>query len=114
MNRPEIPGGYGLVVWESEHDSTLDGIVGQMFCVDPPASPVVCGNPTCAGAPAGGGSDVTIADALAALQGAVGLRECPACRCDVNGSGRVTTTDALAVLGVATGQQSELGCPACE
>ena len=104
-----------LVVWQSRYgDSVLDGIVGQILCVDPPASVAVCGNSTCAGQGTPEAPEIAIGDALAVLKGAVGLRPCAPCRCDVNGSGSVTTTDALAVLGIATGQQIALGCPACE
>jgi len=56
---------------------------------------------------------VTSVDALVALNAAVGLAACDACRCDVDGSGAVTATDALVVLNAAVALPAEKSCPRC-
>jgi hypothetical protein len=51
-------------------------------------------------------------DALLALQAAVGSTVCPACECDVDSSGAVMASDALAILRTAVGDLSVgLTCP---
>ena len=51
-------------------------------------------------------------DALLALQAAVGSTVCPACECDVDSSGAVMASDALAILRTAVGDLSVgLICP---
>jgi hypothetical protein len=47
------------------------------------------------------------------LRSAVGTSACDDCVCDVNGSGGVTASDALAVLRAAVGDVGGLGCPPC-
>jgi hypothetical protein len=50
---------------------------------------------------------------LFTLNVAVGSDCCDPCLCDVNGSGDVTATDALAGLNAAVGQPVDLLCPPC-
>jgi len=47
------------------------------------------------------------------LRAAVGASVCELCVCDVNGSGEVTASDALAVLQAAVGLDVTLDCPPC-
>jgi hypothetical protein len=54
---------------------------------------------------------VTAQDALGVLQGAIGAAECDVYRCDIDGNGNVSSTDALKTLGLAIGQQIEAACP---
>jgi glucose/arabinose dehydrogenase len=56
---------------------------------------------------------VSASDALFVLRTSVGVSQCDACVCDVNGNGEITASDALAVLRAAVGQSVELSCPAC-
>ena len=56
---------------------------------------------------------VSASDALFMLRAAVGLDSCELCVCDVDGSGGVAATDALATLRLAVGQPIPLNCPAC-
>ncbi len=51
-----------------------------------------------------------VVNAVFILQGAVGLRDCEACICDVNSNGSVTSTDALGVLNECVGNAIELTC----
>ena len=60
-----------------------------------------------------GDGDFDASDALQVLRGAVSGTSCTACICDVSGSGRVTASDALAVLQYATGLPREFRCGAC-
>ncbi len=55
--------------------------------------------------------NISSADALAVLRGAVALGYCPAYVCDVNYAGGVTSADALVVLNRAVGQNVALNCP---
>ncbi|HXC50294.1 MAG TPA: hypothetical protein VN634_05365 [Candidatus Limnocylindrales bacterium] len=69
------------------------------------------------GQPQSTGNGPKTADALAALKKAVGSPSaCDAkpCICDVDGSGTVTTTDALRLLRAAVGQSVELSCSCVE
>ena len=52
-------------------------------------------------------------DALIALRTAVGLGQCALCVCDVDESGAVGATDALAVLKAAVGSSVALDCTPC-
>ncbi|MBC8291850.1 MAG: hypothetical protein H8E45_01645 [Proteobacteria bacterium] len=64
------------------------------------------------GTPQSAASNPTAADALYTLQAAVGSRLCAACECDVDSSGAVMASDALAVLRRAVGDLSVgLACP---
>lgn len=56
---------------------------------------------------------VNATDALFALRAAVGLETCEICVCDVDASGSVAASDALALLLVAVGQPGDLECPPC-
>ncbi|RMD84614.1 MAG: hypothetical protein D6815_03805, partial [Candidatus Dadabacteria bacterium] len=47
------------------------------------------------------------------LRSGVGLASCDPCVCDADGSGRVSATDALAVLKLAVGQPIGLQCDTC-
>jgi hypothetical protein len=68
--------------------------------------PIVCGDSNDDG-------QTSAVDALAALVTGVGLGSCSLSRCDVDGSGSVTATDALILLRVAVGEPIELACPSC-
>lgn len=50
-------------------------------------------------------------DALVVLQAAVGQGNCASCVCDVNASGAVTVTDALAILRFSVGSLCRIVCP---
>jgi len=50
-------------------------------------------------------------DALLALNAAVALVYCDPCDCDVNNSGNIAASDALAILKAATGQPIVFDCP---
>ncbi len=54
----------------------------------------------------------TTTDAKFTLRAAVGINECDARVCDVNGDGRTTGLDALTVLRAAVGTSVALACPA--
>ena len=66
--------------------------------------PSICGDANADG-------QVKSADALIALQTAVGTANCPLERCDFNGNGAIATVDALLILRFAVGQPSEPKCP---
>lgn len=63
------------------------------------------------GQPLSTGARPTTSDALFTLRAAVGAASCALWACDADGSGAVTTTDALRVLKTAVGQPTELACP---
>jgi hypothetical protein len=52
-------------------------------------------------------------DALEILRRAVDGAPCPHCLCDADGSGDITTADAVLVLGRAVGKRPTLSCPVC-
>jgi hypothetical protein len=54
---------------------------------------------------------VSAPDALGALRTAVGASDCEAFRCDYNGAGGVTSTDALFILRKSVGQPTVPNCP---
>lgn len=68
---------------------------------------------TC-GQPATYGDGPMSSDALFVLRAAVGQNACNRCICDVDDSGTITATDALAVLQDAVGLTVVDGCPACD
>jgi len=74
--------------------------------VAPPAGLLVtpCGDPS-------NDDQVSAADALMALQAAVGLGYCSVIYCDANGSGNTTALDALIILQAAVGLSVDLSCP---
>jgi hypothetical protein len=51
-----------------------------------------------------------IVNAIVVLQGALGLRPCELCTCDVDSNGVVTTTDALKILRTCVDLPSPLDC----
>jgi hypothetical protein len=71
--------------------------------IEPPS---VCGD-------ASGDGNVSAADGQVALRTAVGSAQCEACRCDVNLSNSITTSDALLILRAGVGQSVLLACPFC-
>ncbi|HYC53676.1 MAG TPA: hypothetical protein VEL28_01885 [Candidatus Binatia bacterium] len=52
-----------------------------------------------------------VVNAVFILQGAVGLRDCQVCFCDVNSNFQVTSTDAAAVLRTCVHLPQQLSCP---
>ena len=56
---------------------------------------------------------VNATDALFTLRTAVSLESCSLCVCDLDDSGSVTASDALALLLIAVGQPGSLDCPPC-
>jgi hypothetical protein len=56
---------------------------------------------------------VSAVDAFIALRAAVGVGECAACICDVDASSTIVATDALSLLRVAVGIESDLACTPC-
>ena len=56
-------------------------------------------------------SEGCIPHAVFILQGAVGLRPCDMCLCDVNRSFEVTVSDALLVVRTCIGLEAQLVCP---
>jgi hypothetical protein len=56
---------------------------------------------------------VNATDALFTLRTAVSLESCSLCVCDLDDSGSVTASDALALLLLAVGQPGSLDCPPC-
>jgi hypothetical protein len=57
---------------------------------------------------------LTSPDALRALRTAVGTDTCPACVCDVNQVGGVSSTDALTILRKAVGLTPAMNCGSCD
>jgi hypothetical protein len=54
---------------------------------------------------------ISATDALAALRTAVGSASCPGFRCNFNGTGGVTSGDALLILKTSVGQETDPNCP---
>jgi hypothetical protein len=97
--------GNFVVVWHGSGASDYGySIQGQRFTTTTPLC--VCGDATCNGS-------ISASDALLTLKTAVGLGNCAACICDVNGSGGTNATDALLVLRKGVGHQITLVCPPC-
>ncbi len=65
------------------------------------------------GVPASGGDTPQASDALFALQAAVSLKSCDLCICDVDSSGHLAASDALAILRAAVGSGGPLDCVPC-
>ncbi|HEY2773307.1 MAG TPA: hypothetical protein VGK20_04545 [Candidatus Binatia bacterium] len=63
--------------------------------------------------PLSSGTGPSAADCGFVLQASVGSKTCELCVCDANGSGTLTTVDALVCLKVAVGQNVALSCPSC-
>jgi hypothetical protein len=68
--------------------------------------------PPC-GAPVSHACNRTASDALAILRAAVHITTCELCECDVDDTGTITATDALATLRFSVGQAVTLRCRAC-
>lgn len=74
----------------------------------------VCGDPVDPPLVGGGqAAFINATDALFALRAAVGLESCALCVCDLDNSGAVSASDALALLLLAVGQPGNLDCPPC-
>jgi hypothetical protein len=54
---------------------------------------------------------ISAPDALSALRTAVDVGDCEDFRCDYNGAGGITSSDALSILRVSVGQSVEPNCP---
>lgn len=121
-------GGAGLfaVVWQSDDDGDQEGVAGRVFSIGTSTGTTTtttlpsggdCGDPVVDGglvaAVPDGPSVITASDALYILGAAVGVRSCELCVCDVNDSGGITATDALAALNEAVGLPIVLDCPPC-
>jgi hypothetical protein len=65
------------------------------------------------GQPVSTGASPSATDALFTLQTAVDQRSCPLCVCDVDDSGAVVASDALAILRASVGVSTSLECPVC-
>jgi hypothetical protein len=72
-----------------------------------------CGDPIGDRSLAGIERPLTATDALALLRAAAGSLDCLACACDLDGSGRVSASDALRLLRLALGAKLEIRCPPC-
>lgn len=57
---------------------------------------------------------LTSPDALRALRTAVGTDTCPACVCDVNQAGGVSSNDALTILRKSVGLTPTMNCGSCD
>ncbi len=94
-----------LFLWVSPQDGDRTGIVGRFFA----STDAVCGDVILGT----GCRAISAADALAVLRGAVAAMPCDKCQCDVNGSGDVTSSDALLTLRLAVGLSDTRRCPSC-
>lgn len=77
------------------------------------AGPALAGQGDC-GQPVSVGEAPTASDSLFTLQGAVGIRICDPCVCDVNDDAVVSAGDALGILNASTGIEVPLSCPLCD
>jgi hypothetical protein len=59
------------------------------------------------------GARPILRDCIYVARASIGLEDCAACLCDVDGSGDVHMTDALACLRYAVGNDVTLACPDC-
>ena len=100
-----------IAVWDglAEADEG-QAIYSQAFCVFGDTN-TLCGDATCPVATEQ--EEITAKDALFTLLAAIDAFSCPLCICDVDSSGVVSATDALAVLRTSTGLSASLQCPAC-
>jgi hypothetical protein len=81
-------------------------------CATTAAACTVKPPPPC-GAPQSHACNRTASDALAILRAAVHITTCELCECDVDDTGTITATDALATLRFSVGQAVTLRCRAC-
>jgi len=108
------------VVGDLDGDAVTDLIVGAPFDNDGPGvnagalwTLFLDGVPqTCTDADRNGRGGSTT-DALVTLNAVVGAVACEACRCDVDGSGAITASDALRILNLAVGLATPTACPRC-
>ena len=103
-----------IAAWPSNHEG-YDSfpLMAQWFCLDTNTANV-CGDATCRGESLDVESrQITVQDAQTVLRGAIGLSPCDGCRCDLNGSGDVTVSDALATLRLSIDLPAPRSCPAC-
>ncbi len=70
-------------------------------------------SPQRCGQPVSERTNPIVTDCLAILRTSVGLRICPICVCDTDGSGTTVVTDALRCLARAVGQAVALTCSSC-
>jgi hypothetical protein len=96
---PTQPNESGFV-FDSSHNGDWDVFVAKL---DTPAS---CADPN-------GDRRPTATDGLLILGAAVGAHACDPCLCDLDGSGAVRASDALAELRVSVGSPLTLACTAC-
>lgn len=91
-----------------------DAPFARTFC-DDDGTGLTCGTTRCRSVPRNpnGTALPTVKDALIFLRAAVALESCPACVCDVDASGAVTSSDASLVLKRAVGDSVTLNCPRC-
>ncbi len=90
---------------DGDCSESCDETAGSCTAADPPDScgPFACGDANIDG-------EVSSADALLALRGAVGAAACPLPVCDWSGNGKLTATDALAILQRAVGIEVAPNC----
>jgi hypothetical protein len=102
-----------VFVWQQRESSPTDDVYARRYGnAGEPAG--ICGDPVAQVvgdvAPP---RVITATDALFVLRVAVAIASCELCVCDVNNSGSVTASDALAVLNKAVGSGPTLTCPPC-
>ena len=102
-----ISGNRFIAVWESDIGPDTIGDSGEVYARTFEFVPPGCGDATIFD------GRITAADALVALQAAVGVRHCLPCLCDADDSGDISATDALALLRASVGTESVLHCPHC-
>lgn len=110
-------GFFHLVARAFDASGQVDA-VDRRFFTDAPCGPTSTSTTTTTLAPgncgdANGSQTITAADALSALQAAVGSRSCELCLCDANGSGTIEASDALRVLRKAVGLDVAMNCEPC-
>jgi hypothetical protein len=95
-------------------DACLDGAcIGLPLC-DPVCEQCDGETGTCrsrCAVPLTAGTEPVVTDVLLILRAANGLSQCALCLCDVDGSGRVTASDALADLRLVVGLPAIRSCP---
>jgi uncharacterized repeat protein (TIGR01451 family) len=109
--------GDGTVIYNTarvtvDGGDTASAHAALRLCMGDPSTCQIKPPPPCA-APITKACNRTATDALGVLQAAVGLRVCPLCECDVDGSTAITASDALATLRFSVGQVINLRCPPC-
>ena len=107
--------GSVVVAWESAGASAAEADIDLQRYQAELSAGGTCADPIALviGARSFTASNTTATDALFILRVSVSLDSCELCVCDVDGSGLVAATDALATLQLAVSQPIELNCPAC-